>query len=83
MSHSHDTKTQLSYGPCKPEEFSGRFDEKTKLLEILSKSGEQGQAIMISGARGSGKSSFLDWTENEIQNKSGGLETPAIKKVFL
>ena len=38
---------------------------------------------MISGRRGSGKSSFLNWAENEIQNGADGTQSPAIKKEFL
>jgi len=83
MNHSHNSKAQVSYGPCSPEEFAGRFNEKKKLLEILNKARNQGQMVMISGARGSGKTSFLDWAEYEIQNKPGGLESPTIKKDFL
>ncbi len=83
MNHNNDSKAQISYGPCPPEEFAGRFDERRKLLKILTKAKDQGQMVMISGARGSGKTSFLDWAEYEIQNKPGGLESPAIKKDFL
>jgi len=83
MNHNNDSKAQISYGPCPPEEFAGRFDERRKLLEILTKARDQGQMVMISGARGSGKTSFLNWAEYEIQNKPGGLESPAIKKEFL
>jgi len=83
MNHSYHSKVQVSYGPCPPEEFAGRFNEKRKLPEILTKARNQGQMVMISGARGSGKTSFLDWAEYEIQNKPGGLESPTIKKAFL
>lgn len=37
---------------------------------------------MVSGGRGSGKSSFLNWAECEIQNGSGEFECPAIKVEF-
>ncbi len=38
--------------------------------------------VMLSGARGSGKTSFIEWAEYEIQNKPE-LKSPAIKKAFL
>ena len=28
-------KVQVSYGPCPPEEFAGRFTERKKLTEIF------------------------------------------------
>ncbi|MFB0562310.1 MAG: AAA family ATPase, partial [Candidatus Lokiarchaeia archaeon] len=83
MNHNNSPKAQVLYTPCPPEEFSGRFNERKKLLEIISQARHQGQMVMVSGARGSGKSSFLNWVEYEIQNKSGGLESPAIKNEFL
>jgi AAA15 family ATPase/GTPase len=75
--------TQNPFLPCTPEKFAGRFDEKSKLKEILNGARNQGKMALISGARGSGKSSFLEWIKYEIQNKPGGLESPAIKKEFL
>jgi len=79
---NHD-KVQVSYGPCPPEEFAGRFAERTKLKDIMPLAIPQGQTILITGARGSGKTSFIDWAEYEIQNEPGGLESPAIKIDFL
>lgn len=43
---------------------------------------ERSQVILATGRRGSGKSSFLNWAENEIQSKTGGEGCPAIKKGF-
>jgi len=74
---------EISYKPCPPEEFSGRFEERKKLLDVLSRAKDRGQAVLISGARGSGKSSFLDWAEYEIQDREAGLQSPAIKRAFL
>ena len=78
--HPGDPSNQVSYGPCPPEEFAGRFDEKAEILGILREARLKGQVVLISGARGSGKTSFLDWAEYEIQNN---LDSPAIKKFFL
>lgn len=83
MDDSIRKKLEIPYTPCPPEAFAGRFREKEKLLEIVSKARQQGQAVLVSGAPGAGKSSFLNWAEYEIQNRSGGLESPAIKKEFL
>jgi tetratricopeptide (TPR) repeat protein len=78
-----DRKGEVPYSPCPPEEFAGRSDEREQLLEILSHVSHRGQVAMITGARGSGKTSFLDWAEHEIQNRKGGFENPAFKKEFL
>ncbi len=75
--------TQVSVNRCPTEEFSGRYDERKKISDALSHVKERGQVIMISGARGSGKSSLLDWVEYEIQRADGGLESPAFKEIFL
>jgi len=83
MNTRNHGKVQVSYGPCPPEEFAGRFAERTKLIDIMPMAIPQGQTILITGARGSGKTSFIDWAEYEIQNKPGGLESPAIKIDFL
>ncbi|MDI6814925.1 MAG: ATP-binding protein [Dehalococcoidales bacterium] len=83
MNHRHYNKVEVSPGPCPPEEFAGRFDERKQLLAILSEVKKRGQVVVVSGARGSGKTSFLDWAEYEIQDKSGGLGSPVIKKAFL
>lgn len=83
MNSRNQSKVQVSYGLCPPEEFSGRFEERKKLTELLPLTIHRGQTVVITGARGSGKTSFLDWAEYEIQNKLGGLESPAIKIDFL
>jgi predicted NACHT family NTPase len=83
MNSDKKTKAPVSYTPCPPEEFAGREKEKKKLLEILEGVKDQGQVIMVSGARGSGKSSFLNWAQYEIENKPGDSKSPAVKKKFL
>ncbi len=83
MNSRNHGKVQVSYGPCPPGEFAGRFTERTKLIDIMPLSIPQGQTILISGARGSGKTSFLDWAEYDVQNKPGRLESPAIKIEYL
>ena len=81
MNAGHRSKTQGPYGPCPPEEFAGRFDGRATLSEVLQEARYQGQAIMLSGARGSGKTSFIEWAEHEIQNEPE-LKGLAIKKTF-
>jgi AAA+ ATPase superfamily predicted ATPase len=83
MNQGNSGRGEISFGPCPADEFSGRFDERERLKEILQRARDHGQLVLISGRRGSGKSSFLNWAENEIQNKAGGAECPAIKKEFL
>ena len=43
--------------------FSGRFKERDGINDILGDAAHKGQTIMVSGARGSGKTSFLKWIE--------------------
>jgi len=83
MIQIHRMGSELSFGPCPPEEFSGRLDERKKLYEVLRGAKDRGRVVMVSGGRGSGKSSFLDWAESEIQNESGEFKCPAIKVQFL
>jgi energy-coupling factor transporter ATP-binding protein EcfA2 len=83
MSQNPSQRGEISLGPCPPDEFSGRADERESLLEVLQRTKDHGQVVLISGRRGSGKSSFLNWAENRIQNESGGSDCPAIKKEFL
>jgi tetratricopeptide (TPR) repeat protein len=71
------------FAPCKPEEFAGRFDERKTLLGIIAEARERGQVVLVTGARGSGKSSFLDWAKYEMQDKPDSLQVPAIKVAFL
>ena len=88
MSQSYQGKRDISPGPCPPDEFSGRFDERKMLLEVLQRATDHGQAIdhgqvvIVSGRRGSGKSSFLNWAEYVILNGKDGSDCPAIKKDF-
>jgi energy-coupling factor transporter ATP-binding protein EcfA2 len=88
MSQSYQGKRDISPGPCPPDEFSGRFDERKMLLEVLQRATDHGQAIdhgqlvIVSGRRGSGKSSFLNWAEYVILNGKDGSDSPAIKKDF-
>ena len=77
---------EISILPCPPKEFSGRFSEKHKVREIikgLRTLHDKGEVILISGSRGSGKTSFLDWIEfdNELQSTSG--EIPVINQAFM
>ncbi|MDD1754879.1 MAG: ATP-binding protein [Methanothrix sp.] len=83
MSQSRSRSGEISLGPCPPDEFSGRADERKTLLEVLQEAKDHGQVVMISGRRGSGKSSFLSWAEDEIQNETKGSNCPAIRKEFL
>ena len=82
MSQSHSQRGEISFGPCPPNEFAGRVDERKTLMEVLQGAKDHGQVVMISGRRGSGKSSFLNWAENKIQNETDGSDCPAIKKEF-
>lgn len=82
MSQSHSQRGEISFGPCPPDEFSGRVDERKTLLEALQEAKDHGQVVMISGRRGSGKSSFLNWAENNIQNEADGSDCSAIRKEF-
>ena len=83
MTQIHRTGGEISLSPCPQEEFYGRFDERKKLSEFLRGAKDRGRVVMVSGGRGSGKSSFLNWAEREIQNGSGEFECPAIKVQFL
>ena len=80
MNPGHHSKARVSFDPCPPEEFAGRFNEREELFKIQQQGIYQGQMVMLSGARGSGKTSFLDWAEYKIQND---LLSPVIKKEFL
>ena len=82
MDLKDQSKVQESYCYCSPEKFAGRISEKLKLLRLIDKARDKkkGQAIMVSGPLGSGKSSFLDWADYEIQNE---LEIPTIRTAFI
>ena len=80
MSQSHSQRGEISFGPCPPNEFAGRVDERKTLMEVLQGAKDHGQVVMISGRRGSGKSSFLNWAENKIQNETDDLIAQLSKK---
>ncbi|WP_292520662.1 AAA family ATPase [Methanoculleus sp.] len=69
----------VSYAPSPPEEFCGRQEERERLTVLLSQAGERGQVVMISGPPGIGKSSLLSWLAYEVQERPGGLRSPALK----
>jgi len=58
MNPEHHSKAQVSFDPCPPEEFAGRFNEREELFKTQQQAIYQGQMVMLSGARGSGKTSF-------------------------
>ena len=82
MGNNNSWKGEISIAPCPAGEFSGRHKERLRLIEVLQVTKERSQVILATGRRGSGKSSFLNWAENEIQSKTGGEGCPAIKKGF-
>ncbi len=69
----------VSYAPSPPEEFCGRQEERERLSAILSRAGEHGQAVMISGPPGIGKSSLLNRLAYEVQERPGGLQSPVLR----
>jgi len=73
---------EIPLGPCPADQFSGRYYERSKLMQVISAAKDRGQVFMVSGRRGSGKSSFLNWAENEIQLKANENGCPAIKSEF-
>jgi hypothetical protein len=66
------------FAPCSPDHFSGRFEERDALPHILEEAKRRGYAVMVSGGRGLGKSSFLNWVAHEI--RAG--DNPVIMKEF-
>ncbi|MDK2889606.1 MAG: hypothetical protein PWR21_237 [Methanoculleus sp.] len=69
----------VSYAPSPPEEFCGRREELEQISATLSRAGEHGQAVMISGPPGIGKSSLLNWLAYEVQERPGGRQSPVLR----
>ena len=69
----------VSYAPSPPEEFCGREKERERLSTILSRAAEHGQAVMISGPPGIGKSSLLNRLAYEVQENPAGGESPVLR----
>ena len=69
----------ISYAPCPPEEFCGRYEERERLRSLLPRAEEHGQAVMISGPPGIGKSSLLNWLAYDLQDRPGGSRSLVIR----
>ncbi len=69
----------VSYAPSPPGEFCGRRKELEQLTAVLSRAGEYGQAVMISGPPGFGKSSLLNRLEYEVRARPGGRQSPVLR----
>ncbi|WP_214019557.1 AAA family ATPase [Methanoculleus sp.] len=69
----------VSYAPTPPEEFCGRQEELERISAALSRAREHGQAVMISGPSGIGKSSLLNRLAYEVQECPGGLQPPVLR----
>lgn len=69
MKPKNTPKSLLERIPCPPNEFAGRRNEKRDIIEIFKQTKLQGKTILISGRRGSGKSSFLKWIEYESRER--------------
>jgi len=69
----------VSYAPSPPGEFCGREKERERLATILSRAAEHGQAVMISGPPGIGKSSLLNRLAYEVQENPAGGESPVLR----
>jgi energy-coupling factor transporter ATP-binding protein EcfA2 len=82
MTSGKANRVEVPYTPCPPEEFAGRFQEREQFIDIVKQGPRQGQVVMVTGARGSGKSSFLEWARYHIQDAANGLHSPAIKREF-
>ncbi|KLK87198.1 ATPase AAA [Methanoculleus sediminis] len=69
----------VSYAPSPPGEFCGRQEELEQISAVLSRAGEHGQAVMISGPPGTGKSSLLNRLAYEVQEPPGGRQSPVLR----
>lgn len=69
----------VSYAPSPPEEFCGREKERERLSTILSRAAEHGEAVVISGPPGIGKSSLLNLLAYEVQERPGGVQSPVLR----
>ena len=69
MKPKNTPKSLLERIPCPPNEFAGRRKEKRDIIEIFKQTKSQGKTILISGRRGSGKSSFLNWIEYKSRER--------------
>jgi tRNA A37 threonylcarbamoyladenosine biosynthesis protein TsaE len=75
-------KDPIPQSPCPPDQFSGRSDKREQILEILERANRQGQIVMISGARGSGKTSFLIGSNTRFKITRWHSK-PSNQKIFL
>ncbi len=69
----------VSYAPCPPDEFCGRYGERERLRALFPRAAEHGQAVMISGPPGIGKSSLLAWLAYDLQDRPDGPRSPVIR----
>ncbi|MEG3054642.1 MAG: AAA family ATPase [Methanoculleus sp.] len=69
----------VSYAPSPPEEFCGREEERKRLLAAISRAEEHGQAVVIAGRPGIGKSSLLSWLAHEVQERPGRLPSLVLR----
>ncbi len=60
------------YGPCPPEEFAGRNEERRRIRDLLAGSPDAGRALAVTGAAGSGKTSLLHRIAHEAGALPGG-----------